>query len=368
MTKTQDVVIIGGGAVGAACAREMARAGRSVLVLEPADRAGEAWRASAGLLAPQIGGNEDDPLFELGIAGREYYRDLAGPIREETGIDLGLTDSGILRIARGEAEETRLKESVAWQRQHGHRVDWLDPGEVRSDWPWVGEIDGALWAPADGSVNPIRMVEALRASAKKYGARFVADSAQALTIEAGKVTSVRGVAQSYTADATVLAAGAWSGRLQGLPRPVSVEPVRGQMAVKPWPAKLPRAIVYGADGYVLERGGEAICGATVEHAGFAAVVTPEGQKAVERAAVSLIPCLAEEKTSRGWAGLRPGTPDGLPIVGPEPSVPNLWYATGHGRNGILLAGITAIILGHQMANEATFEGVEALRPERFWSR
>jgi glycine oxidase len=368
VTKPQDVVIIGGGAVGAACARQMALSGRSVLVLEPDDRAGEAWRTSAGLLSAQIGGHEDDPLFELGVAGREYYRDLAGPIQDETGIDLGFYDGGILRIARGEAEENRLKESVAWQRQHGHRVDWLDPGEVRSDWPWVGEIDGALWAPADGSVNPIRLVEALRASAERNGARFVRDSAQGLVIDSGHVTAVRGVAESYPAGAAVLAAGAWSGRLQGLPRPVSVEPVRGQIVVKRWPERLPPAIVYGTDGYVLERDGEAICGATVEHAGFSTETTAAGVKSVERAASSLIPRLGELPIARSWAGLRPGTPDGLPIVGAEPSVPNLWYATGHGRNGILLAGITAVILGHRMANEATFEGVEALAPERFWSR
>jgi glycine oxidase len=368
VAKTQDVVIIGGGAVGAACAREMAQSGRSVLVVEPGDRAGEAWRTSAGLLSPQIGAQEDDPLFELGIAGREYYRDLAAPIREETGIDISFYDGGILRIARGEAEEIRLKEIVAWQRQHGHRVDWLDPGEVRSDWSWVGELDGALWAPADGSINPIRLVEALRASAKKAGARFVADSASALVIEGSEVTAVRGAAATYPAGAAVLAAGAWSGRLQGLPRPVSVEPVRGQIVAKPWPERLPPAIVYGTDGYVLERDGEAICGATVEHAGFAAEVTKAGVRSVEQAATSLVPRLGELPIARSWAGLRPGTPDGLPIVGAEPSVPNLWYATGHGRNGILLAGITAVILGHRMADEATFEGVEALRPERFWSR
>ena len=101
MTKSQDVVVIGAGIVGAACARQLALAGSSVLVLEPGDRTGEAWRASAGLLAPQSGPSEDDPLFELGVAGREYYRELAGPIQEETGIDIGLYDGGILRVARG---------------------------------------------------------------------------------------------------------------------------------------------------------------------------------------------------------------------------------------------------------------------------
>jgi glycine oxidase len=337
-------------------------------VLEPGDRTGEAWRASAGLLSPQSGANEDDPLFELGVAGREYYRELAGPILDETGIDIGLYDGGILRVARGEAEEVRLKESVAWQRQHGHRVDWLDPAEVRNDWPWVGDMDGALWAPEDGSVDPAKVVEALRASATLHGARFVADAAQGLEIAGARVTAVLGAKGTHRAEHIILAAGAWSGRLEGLPRPVSVEPVRGQIVVRPWPSTIPHAIVYGSDAYVLERNGEAICGATVEHAGFDPSVTAEGIRSIERAATGLIPLLAKQKTTRTAAGLRPGTPDGLPIIGPEPTVPNLWYATGHGRNGVLLAGITAVILGHKMAGEATFEGVDALRPERFWSR
>jgi glycine oxidase len=368
VTTKQDVVIVGGGAVGAACALEMALSGRSVLVLEPGDRSGEAWRASAGLLSPQIGGHEEDALYELGIAGREYLRDRAARLREETGIDVELFEGGILRVAKGEAEATRLRESVAWQRQHGHRVDWLDPGEVAADWSWIGQTDGALWSPADGCVNPIRLVEALRASATSHGARFVRDAAQSLTIAEGKVAAVRGTAESYPAADVVLAAGAWSGRLHGLPRPVSVEPVRGQMCAVPWPLNVPPAIVYSTSGYVMERGGEALCGATIEHAGFDSSTTDQGIADIMAAAVDLVPALTGSPPTRSWAGLRPGTPDGLPIVGREPTVPNLWYATGHGRNGILLAGITAIVLGHWMAGEPSVEGVEALRPERFWSR
>jgi glycine oxidase len=139
------------------------------------------------------------------------------------------------------------------------------------------------------------------------------------------------------------------------------------MAFRPWPKKVAPGIVYGSQGYVLERGGEAICGATMEHAGFSAEVTDGGQRSVVTAAESLLPALAGLPILRQSVGLRPGTPDGLPIFGAEPALPNLWYATGYGRNGILLAGITAIALGHLMASEATFEGVEAMTPARFWS-
>ncbi len=341
--------------------------GRKVLVLEPTDRAGEAWRASAGLLAPQIDSSEDPPLFELGIAGREYYRSQVVALRDETGIDCGLFDGGILRLARGADQATRLRDSVAWQRQHGHRTEWMDPTEVHSEYPWVGLSDGALFAPQDGSIDPIRLVEALRTSAAKRGTTFERDSAVGLVIEGGRVVGVRGARGTYAAGAVVVAAGAWRGRLEGLPRPVSVEPVKGQMVSKRWPAGVPPGIYYAGQGYVLERDGEALCGTTSEHVGFSADATDEGERAVVRWADSVVPALAPLKVERRWAGLRPGTPDGLPIVGAEPNAPGLWYATGGGRNGILLAGIIAVSLGHLMAGEATFEGIEALRPGRFWS-
>jgi len=353
--------------LGSACARELARTGRAVLVLEPDQPNGPAWRASAGMLAPQIDAHEDHPLFELGVAGREYYREKAEELASESGVDIGLFEGGIVRLARGAAEESRLRESVAWQRQRGHLVDWLDPAEVRSEFPWVGANDGALHAPHDGSVDPNRLVEALRGSAIAHGARFEAKSAVSIGVEGSRVVSVGTVSGQVPAGDVVLAAGAWTGRLEGLPRPVSVEPVRGQMLAKPWPAKVPPGIIYGSDGYVLERNGEALCGATVEHAGFSAEVTDAGAKCVADATAGLLPALASLPVVRRWTGLRPGTPDGLPIVGPEPSVPNLWYATGHGRNGILLAGITGVMLSHLLAGESTFDGLEMLRPERFWS-
>ena len=319
------------------------------------------------MLAPQIDAWEDNPLFELGIAGREYYRDKAAELQDETEVDIELFDGGILRLARGDSEVDRLKASVAWQRQLGHHLDWLAPAEVRDQFPWVGENEGALWAPHDGSVNPVRLVEALRKSAEQRGARFESDLATSLLTDADRVVGVRGERQDYSAAMVVLAAGAWTGRLEGLPRPLSVEPVRGQMVAKPWPSAVPPCIVYGGHGYVLERRGEALCGATMEHAGFDVHVTAAGERSIVDSTDALLPALAPLPVERRWAGLRPVTPDGLPIFGAEPKVANLWYAAGYGRNGVLLAGITAVALCHLMANEASFDGIEALRPERFWS-
>jgi glycine oxidase len=366
VTTAPEVVIVGGGVVGAACARQLAQAGRRVRLIERGGSAGEAWRASAGMLAAQIEAPPDEPLFELGIAGREFYSQNAESLRSATGIDIGLRESGILQTANSDAEVELLKARVAWQRQHGHRCEWLDPEEVRREWSWLALTLGALFAPRDGYLDPVRLVEALRADAARLGVELVADSVNSLTRSNGRVTGVQG-REWHPAEQVVLAAGAWTGRIGNLPRPISVEPVRGQLLAYPWPRGAEPRPVFGHHGYLLPRGAEGIAGTTVEHAGFSAEVTETGIAAIRQRAERLIPALAGVKVLRAWAGLRPGTPDGRPIVGREPDLEGLWYATGHGRNGVLLAGVTAQIIRDQLAGEATFEEAEVLRPERFWS-
>ena len=366
MTSAPDVVVVGGGVVGAACAREIALGGRRVRLIERGGQAGEAWRASAGMLAPQIEVPVNDVLFELGIAGREFYREQATVLRETTGTDIGFWDGGILQAATRADDVETLKERVAWQRQHGHHCEWLDPEEVRREWPWISRTEGGLVAPRDGCLDPARLVEAFRADARRLGVEVVDDTIASLTHSNGMVTGVQG-RDWHPADDVVLAAGAWSGRIANLPRPVSVEPVRGQLVAYPWPANEPPAIVFGHGGYLLHRGGEAIAGSTMEHAGFGPEVTEAAVALIRSRAELLAPALANSRILRAWAGLRPGTPDGLPIVGREPNLKGLWYATGHGRNGILLAGITGRFINHLLSGEGTVDEVEALRPERFWS-
>lgn len=365
MTTTPEVVVVGGGVVGAACARELAQRGRKVRLIERGGEAGEGWRASAGMLAPQIDAPAGDDLFELGIAGREFYRDHAAELRD-AGHDIGLWEGGILQVASTEPEVEVLRERVAWQRQHGHHCEWLDPDEVRRDWPWVGRTLGGLLAPRDGCVDPVRVVEAFRAEATRAGAELVTDQISSLTRSGGKVTGVQGRAW-HPAEHVVISAGAWSGRLGNLPRPVSVEPVRGQMVAYAWPRGVEPSIVFGLGGYLLHRHGEAFAGTTMEHAGFTSEVTEAGVAEIRARAETLMPSLTGSGILRAWAGLRPGTPDGLPIVGREPDLRGLWYATGHGRNGVLLAGITATMIAQLLEGEATLEEIHALRPERFWN-
>ena len=364
MPSSHDVIVIGGGAVGAACARELAAAGRRVLVLERGGDLGQAWKAAAGMLAPQIEADGADPMLRLGVAARDHYRPLAAALRESTGIDVGLWQEGIARVAGDVGEAGELRSKVASQQQQGYTAAWLEPPEVRRRWPWLGPTAGALWSERDGALDPAELVQALLADARRHGAEVVGDRAAGVARTGGRVSGVSGEAGIYGAPDVVVAAGAWSGQIAGLPRTVPVQPVRGQMAALPWPAGIGRAIVYHKDCYLLARGNEAILGSTMEHVGFKPEVTPDGIARIFAATVAVCPGLIRGKLRRTWAGLRPVTPDGLPIIGAEPRLPGLWYATGHGRNGILMAGITGVMIRRLLDGEDP-EEVRALSPDRF---
>ena len=365
MTPTYDVVVIGGGAVGAACGRALAAGGRRVLVLEPGGDSGQAWRAAAGMLAPQIEADGSDPLLNLAVAAREYYTPLAASLLGSTGIDVSLWQDGIARVAADQGEAEELRSKVRSQQEQGYTADWLEREEVQSRWPWLGPSAGALWASRDGALDPVQLVEALVADLQRLGGVIVRDRALAIEQAGGRISAVVGEVGRYAAQDVVLAAGAWSGQLEGIPRSVPVVPIRGQMAALPWPQGVGRAIVYHKDSYLLARGNEAILGSTMENVGFKPEVTPGGIAGILAATIALCPALVRARVRRTWAGLRPVTPDGLPIIGPEPRLPGLWYATGHGRNGILLAGITGVILRQMLDNEKSQFDVQDFSVSRF---
>jgi glycine oxidase len=358
---------VGGGAVGAACARELARTGRTIAFLDPDTDEGQGWRAAAGMLAPEIEAHDsDDPSVALGVAGRERIGVLDERLRESIGADIGLWREGIARVAFDEADETRLRAQVAHQRQQSLQVDWLGAEEARNRWPWLGPARGALWAPAGAGVDPGRLVEALRADAIRLGAVRITDRAVAIEHHGDRIAAVCGV-ERYPAHDVVIAAGAWSGLLEGLPRPLAVAPVRGEMAALPAPEGVGRAIVYGKGAYLVGRGHEVLVGSTMEYTGFKNEVTAAGLARIFAGASQICPALARAPVTRTWSGLRPVSADGFPLLGADPTIGGLWYATGHGRNGILLSGITGVLIRQLVTGEATVvEDLSACDPGRFW--
>jgi glycine oxidase len=342
-----------------------------VEIVDSGAEPGIATQASAGMLAPLVEMREKDALIGLTVRGRDLYRELAPVLRDESGVDVGLWLDGVLRVAFTEAGETQCRGAVAWHRQQGLNSEWLSPGELRSRCPGLSpEARGALLAPEDGALVPLAALEALLVSAARHGARLVrGEPVIGLDTEEGRVTGVRTRAGHRPAGAVVIAAGAWSGRIGGLPRPLSVEPVRGQMLAYPWPANEPPAIVFGREGYVVRRADEALVGSTMEFAGFDPATTDEGRAHLAATAAGLYPALADAGATRTWTGLRPCTPDGYPVIGPDADCANLWYATGHCRNGVLLAAVTGEIIAHLVSGnpiEQLEMDLTPVRPSRFW--
>jgi glycine oxidase len=362
-----DVAIIGGGAVGAACARAAAHRGLEVVVFEPGPGPGAASPASAGMLAAQIEPG-DEALIGLSVRGRDLYEPLAPALQETTGIDIGFWRAGIAAVAFDDEAADRLKQDVARQRQAGLRCDWLDGDEVRERWPGAApECVGALFAPEDGAVDPQALARACLADARRLGVGLRAEKVDGLRIAHGRITGVATTRGTTAVEHAVIAAGVWSPQLAGLPRPLPVEPMRGQMAATGWPDGTPPAILYHEHGYVLARASDAVLGSTMERAGYDAAVTNEGLAQIFRGAVRLLPALITQPVARMWAGLRPATPDGRPILGKDPEVERLWYATGHGRNGILLAALTGEIVADLLTTGETAVDIAPLRIDRFLS-
>ena len=221
--------------------------------------------------------------------------------------------------------------------------------------------------PEGGALDARLLVEALLASAAANGTMTTrGERVTEVLTEAGSVVGVRTATETVPSGAVVIAAGAWSGQIGGLPRPLSVEPIRGQMVAVGWPDQEPPAVIYAGSGYVIQRGNEAVAGTTMEHVGFSTATTKAAVDGLMDSVYRVYPALRGTSAAHKWAGLRPMTPDGNPIVGPDPEIPNLFYATGHGQAGIMLGTLTGeivleLVLGHELEYDLT-----PLDPQRFW--
>lgn len=363
-----DVIVVGGGVVGAACAYALSRRGVAVTILEPGPAAGAATPAAAGMLAPFAEAEPDDPMLALAVRARDRYTELVPALEEATGYDVGFRTDGILQLAFTEEEVASQKVTLTWQRQAGFPVDWLPPDEVRALAPGVGpDVLGATLAPEDGALNPMVLRDAMLECALQHqGAALLPEGAEQLVFEGERVAGVRTAGGTLTADAVVVAAGCWSGKVRGLPRSLPVEPVRGQILCLPWPENDPPVVMYCGTGYVMERGGQAICGSTMERVGFDSATTDDGLRGIREMVSRIYPALGAVESLDSWAGLRPMAPDRHPIVGPDPVVGNLWYATGHGRNGILLAAMTGELIAALYTGEEIEYDLSPISPARLW--
>ena len=355
-----DALVIGGGLVGLACADALADRGATVRLLAAAEP-GQASPAAAGLLAPSLESG-DSPAHRFAVAARDVYPAFVAALERRTGRRVPLDRSGILQLALAEDDEARLRAAAP------RTAAWLDARALAALEPALAHARGALHHPDDGWVDNVLLLEALaHAVARRRGVEIVPEAAAAIARSGDGVEATTASGARVGARVAVLAAGAWAPRLAGLPRPIPVEPVRGQMLSLD--AEPLRHAVYGPGGYLVPRAdGRTLVGATMERVGFDPRTTPEGIDGLRATAETLCPPLAEAARLDAWAGLRPITPDLEPIIGPDPEWPALIYACGHSRNGILMAPLTGDVVARLALGETSPHDLAPFRVERFEGR
>ncbi len=377
-----DLVVLGGGTIGLSAAREVRTRGLSVLVLErDSIGRGASW-AAAGMLSPLGEALEPGPFLRFGLRSLELWPTFARALEEEAGIGIEYRECGKLRLAYSEQEEARLRRRLAWALAQGFPADWWEPARVLKDHPGLRpDLRGALYLEQDFRVDNRLLVDALRRACLVRGVEL-AEGCEAAAIETeGK--RARGVrlfnGHRVRADRILVATGAWSGQLGGLPHPLPVRPIRGEMvALRPstggvWRAGKPGVapgvprVLESERIYLVPRDdGRLLAGATEMDVGFAKGPTVDGVMHVLREATSLVPALEGAQILESWSGFRPGSPDGMPILGEFPAVGDLFLATGHYRNGILLTPATAEAMGRLVADESTTDLPEAFLPDRLF--
>jgi glycine oxidase len=327
----------------------------------------EASWAAGGILAPQIEADRADDFFRLACASRDLYPSFAKALKEESGIDVELNTTGTIYVAFDETEGVDLRARHAWQLAQGLSIEWLTGDEVRQLEPQLSpRVRFALRFPNDYQVDNRKLVAALLIANKKLGVRLISDcEAQRLVIENDRVIGVETSKGLISASTLVVAAGAWSSKVAG-GETLNVVPVRGQMLCFERQPPLARHVIYSARGYVIPRsGGRMLAGSTTEEVGFDKSVTDEGMKAIKSMAYQIMPALEILPVTDSWAGFRPRSEDGLPILGVSKKIDGLVYATGHYRNGILLAPITGELIAEAIENKSTPELISPFLPERF---
>jgi glycine oxidase len=374
-----DVLIVGGGVIGIAIADALAVEGHSVRLIEAESVGSGASGAAAGMLAPIAEADLDSPLLSLGLASLRRFDSLCARLREETGIDPEYEPSGLLHVAREGAELEALREryrrTEAATEKHRWAVapdlEWLDRDALSDTHAGLAPSRaGGFFSPHEAHLRPPLLVRALAASAGHRGVRI--DSgvrANRLLTERDRVVGVESSAGPITAGATILAAGAWTPSLldaSGMrSTSTTIDPVRGQILTLEVPLPPMKTICWSSAVYfVPKRDGSWIIGATEEHVGFDRRVTAAGVSWLIDRAREVFPSLAEASFGRAWAGLRPVSSDGLPFIGRSKEREGLWVAAGHGRNGVLLAPMTAQLICDDLLGKESGEAHRLLSPSR----
>jgi glycine oxidase len=369
MASTRDVAIVGAGIIGCSIAFELAKAGMQVCVLERGGIGEESSAAAAGMLSGQHGVTNLGARYQLHVEARELHGRLADDLREQIGIDVGFCRWGLLELLFTPGEVRAADRCCAIQTQAGLRVERLSREETLALEPALApDLQGSIRYVDEAHVHNGRLTIALAEAARRTGAELRSGApALALIREQERVVGIQTPTETVYAETVIVANGAWSSDLiRPLGLMLPVKPMRGQMlAVRTVPRAVSQ-IIYGRHMYLVPRpDGETLVGATVEDVGFRKEVTLEGLEELIQAGRHIAPGMMGQPVIRTWAGLRPGSPDGLPLVGPVAGLPGLILAVGHHRNGILLGPMTGVLVKQWLVDHVQSPYLDLLRPERF---
>ncbi len=375
LPETADVVVIGGGVIGLTIARALALRGVSkVLLVERARLGAEASSAAAGMLAPQAEADHEDTFFTLCCQSRDMYPTFAAALSEETGIDSELDRTGTLYLAFTEHDQIEIEHRHDWQVRAGLTVQKLKPTDARTLEPCISEsVCGALKFPHDIQVENRRLLSGLIAASEKLGVRLMTGTTvESIRITRGRIEGAETSRGFVSAGTIVVSGGAWSSFIKvadaASPNP-RIEPVRGQMVCFDSADSTPRIarhVIYTSRGYLVpRRDGRVLAGSTTEQAGFDKEVTASGVHSILSNALEISPRISDLPLIGTWAGLRPRAEDSLPVLGPCAEIPGLVFATGHYRNGILLAPITGELIAGAIVDNVVSPDLNAFGPDRF---
>jgi glycine oxidase len=362
-----DVIVLGGGIIGCALAEELARHGQRVVVVERGRIGSEASSAAAGILSAQMDLPAPDPLFELCQAARRMYPRWVEHLERRSGVSVGYHVDGILYLAMTGREERAMERQARWQRKHGLRVERWSSKEVRRHEPAVdGPIKSGFHFPTEAQVDNVLLMRALRAACRKAGVELQEQaSVRRLVIREQTVQGVEtdhGVLDTHV---VVNCLGSWAAMGGTFPITLPVEPARGQMLAFRGPTRLVRHAVMSERAYVVQRrDGRLLVGSTIEHVGFDKALTLEGIHGILCGLRHMTSAFNQCTFLEAWAGFRPYSKDGLPLLGPTP-IRGLYVATGHFRHGILLAPITARLMTELILGRSASFDLLPFSPGRF---
>jgi len=351
-TSTPDVAIIGGGIIGLLTARELVNAGATVSIYDRQPIGRESSWAGGGILSPLYPWRYPEAVNRLAAWSQAQYPQLTQELLQETGVDPEYLVSGLLVNASND-----LDQAVKWAENHKTSYKKLDTRELDSVQPGIaGGTSDWLWMPEIAQVRNPYLLKSLREYLQLKNVNIVENTGiSGFSIQNGKITGLRSERGIISADCFLLAAGAWSGQLgtqAGLQ--IKVEPVRGQMLLlKGEPGLLRRMVLSDSHYLIPRRDGRILVGSTLEYVGFDKSVTDEATRELERAAEDIYPgILGRCEIETQWAGLRPGSPEGVPYIGMHPEIDNLFVCSGHFRNGFVLGPASArlaadLVLGRE---------------------